>query len=74
MLNHYLIGMRNMNLGGLAKFFAPIDDGRVSENDEHGWLSWRTEIRCTTCNSYLGQIIVSHPDLPIFDMVYRPCS
>ncbi len=46
---------------GWPSFFKPISDECVSEHDDRGILSRRTEIRCSDCDAHLGHVFNDGP-------------
>ena len=46
---------------GWPSFYEPISGDAVSEHEDHGLFSRRTEIRCSACAAHLGHVFPDGP-------------
>jgi peptide-methionine (R)-S-oxide reductase len=46
---------------GWPSFFTPISEENVSEHEDRGLFSRRTEIRCSDCEAHLGHVFTDGP-------------
>lgn len=47
---------------GWPSFYAPIDLGRIAEEDDQSYGMVRTEVRCSNCGGHLGHLFDDGPN------------
>lgn len=46
---------------GWPSFYKPIDEEAISNHEDRGWFTTRTENRCSRCDAHLGHVFNDGP-------------